>query len=37
MENLHAHDGYQKVTEHGTSSHRIWNKIYRHMHNTESV
>jgi len=30
MEQLHAHDRYQNVTEHKTSGHSIWNKIYRH-------
>jgi len=29
MEQLHAHDRYQNVTEHKTSGHSIWNKIYR--------
>jgi len=30
MEQLHAHDRYQNVTEHKTSGHSIWNKIYRY-------
>jgi len=27
---LQAHDQYQNVTEHKTSGHSIWNKIYRY-------
>jgi len=30
MEQLHAHDRYQNVTEHKASGHSIWNKIYRY-------
>ena len=29
-EQLHAHDRYQNVTEHKTSGHSIWNKMYRY-------
>ena len=29
-EQLHAHGHYQNVTEHKTSGHSIWNKIYRY-------
>jgi len=35
-EQLHAHDHYQNVTEHKTSNHSIWNKIYQHIHNAET-
>jgi len=30
VEQLQAHDHYQNVTEHKTSHHGIWNKIYRY-------
>jgi len=35
MEQLHAHDCYQNVTE--TSGHRIWHKKYKHTHNFRIV
>ena len=36
MEQLYAYDRYQNVAEHRNSGHKIWSKIYRHMHNTET-
>jgi len=35
QEQLHAREHYQNVTE--TSGHRVWYKMYKHMHNTRIV